>query len=188
MPKQRFGPEMISFPLPTVIVGALVEDRPNFNAIAYCGVAQSRPPMIAVSMDKNRYTHRGIIENETFSINIPSEDMIGLTNYVGTVSGLEADKSGLFTVFYGSLGTAPMIEECPAALACELVDRMDFEGKNDLLIGRVIESHIEEHLFVAGRLDLSLLKPLIFSREDHSYWALGRGLGTVDEISRSNND
>ena len=186
--KKGYGPEMISFPLPTVIVGALVDGKPNFNAIAYCGIAQSKPPILAVSMDKKRYTHSGIVENGCFSVNVPSEDMLSQTNYVGTTTGHEVDKSGIFTVFYGKIGKAPLIEECLAAMECELIDSMDFRGKNDLLIGKIVESYVDESCIERGWLDLSRLKPLIFSRSDHSYWTIGRCLGTVNEVQNVKND
>jgi flavin reductase (DIM6/NTAB) family NADH-FMN oxidoreductase RutF len=179
--KKACGPEMISFPLPVVIVGALVKGKPNFNAIAYCGVAQSKPPILAVSMDKKRYTYRGIVETGCFSVNIPSKDMLPQTNHVGTSTGHEVDKSEMFAVFYGKLGKAPLIQDCPAAIECELLESMDFGGKNDLLIGKIIESYVDEGCILGGKLDFSRLQPLIFSRSDHGYWGIGKSLGTTDD-------
>jgi flavin reductase (DIM6/NTAB) family NADH-FMN oxidoreductase RutF len=159
--------------MPVVIVGAIVHNKPNFNTIAYCGVAQSQPPMLAISMDKKRHTIIGIKEKRTFSVNIPSVEMLELTDYVGTVSGRDADKSELFNLFYGTLKTAPMIEKCPVNMECEMVDQMDFGGKNDLIIGKIVETYAEKKYLTGEYPDLKKIKPIIFTRQDHKYWETG---------------
>jgi flavin reductase (DIM6/NTAB) family NADH-FMN oxidoreductase RutF len=183
MGKRICGPQLFVLPLPTVIVGAVVEGKPNFNAIAYCGVAQSVPPMISISMDKGRHTHLGIVQNGCFSVNIPSENLLAETDYVGTVSGREVDKSALFTLYYGRLKHAPLIEECPINIECELVHTADFGGKNDLLIGRIIETHADEGCLNGTVLQMGRVKPIAFSRPDHSYWSIGGLMGKAGKVS-----
>ena len=121
MTKKSIGAKTFLYPMPTVLVGAQVEGIPNYLAVAYCGIAHHDPPMIAVSLGKNHYTNIGIKANGTFSVNIPSEDMVEVTDYCGIVSGKKEDKSPLFTSFYGKLKTAPMIEQCPINLECRVV-------------------------------------------------------------------
>jgi flavin reductase (DIM6/NTAB) family NADH-FMN oxidoreductase RutF len=176
MGKKTFGPQLFIYPMPVVIVGALVNDIPNFNTIAYCGVAQSKPPMLAISMDKRRYTIIGIKENRTFSVNIPSVEMLEAADYVGTFSGRDVDKTRLFDLFYGKLKTAPMIEECPVNIECELVDYMDFGGKNDLLIGKIAETYAEKKYLTGSYPDIKKINPIIFTRQDEKYWETGRFL------------
>lgn len=66
--------------------------------------------MLAISLNKSHYTCTGIKENGTFSINIPSVEMVAKTDYCGLVSGNDGDKSILFHTFYGILENAPMIQ------------------------------------------------------------------------------
>ena len=72
MDKTQLGPDSLLFPTPAVLVGAMVDGRANFMTAAWCGVACSKPPAISVSLRKQRHTFKGIMENRTFSINIPS--------------------------------------------------------------------------------------------------------------------
>jgi flavin reductase (DIM6/NTAB) family NADH-FMN oxidoreductase RutF len=51
-----------------VLVGAAVDERPNFMTAAWCGIAASKPPAVSVGLQKVRHTLKGIIENGTFSI------------------------------------------------------------------------------------------------------------------------
>jgi flavin reductase (DIM6/NTAB) family NADH-FMN oxidoreductase RutF len=184
MKKTTFGPQLFIYPMPTVIVGAMVRGKPNFNTIAYCGVAQSKPPMLAVSMDKKRYTNDGIRDSGSFSVNIPSKEMLTITDYIGTRSGRNIDKSVLFQVFYGKLKTAPMIEQCPVNIECELVDIVDFGGKNDLFIGRIAETYAAEKYKTGSFPDLKKVNPFVYTRHDHYYWAVGEYLGESGEVSK----
>jgi flavin reductase (DIM6/NTAB) family NADH-FMN oxidoreductase RutF len=185
MKKQRFGPQPFLYPMPTVIVGALVNGKPNFNTIAYVGIAQSRPPMICVSMDKGRFTHQGITQTGTFSVNIPSDRMVGITDFIGIYSGRNKDKTSLFSVFYGELKTAPMIEECPVNLECEVIETMDFGGKNDLFVGKIVESYAEKKYCTEGYPDIQKIRPFVFTRQDHNYWKVGEHLAEALSVGRS---
>jgi flavin reductase (DIM6/NTAB) family NADH-FMN oxidoreductase RutF len=43
---------------------------------AWCGIAAHKPPAFSVALRKERYTLEGVRENGTFSINVPSSDMV----------------------------------------------------------------------------------------------------------------
>jgi flavin reductase (DIM6/NTAB) family NADH-FMN oxidoreductase RutF len=176
MQKKQLGAKTLIYPMPVVIAGANVNGKPNFNAIAYCGVVQSSPAMISLSMDKKRYTNKGIKENNTFSINIPPESMVKITDYIGLYSGLGVDKSRLFKVFYGKLSTAPMIEECPINIECRLISVMDFNGKNDLFVGEVVETYSEDRYMTDGIPDIKKVNPILLSRYERTYWKVGEYL------------
>ena len=185
MNKKTLGPKTLLYPMPVVIVGAIVNGKPNFNTIAYCGVVQSQPPMLSISMDKKRYTHAGIMENQTFSINIPSEEMVKVTDYIGIVSGSKVDKSSLFNVFYGQLNTAPMINECPINIECSVISIMDFGGKNDMIVGKIIETYSDEKYLSDDVPDIKKVNPVVFTRFDHKYWKIGECIGEAFEIGKS---
>ena len=67
MDKLNIGPRAFLYPLPTTLVGANVNGKANYEAIAYCGVLNHAPPIIAVSSGRKHYTNVGIKENGTFS-------------------------------------------------------------------------------------------------------------------------
>jgi flavin reductase (DIM6/NTAB) family NADH-FMN oxidoreductase RutF len=52
MEKKKLGPQTLLFPMPAVLVGANVDERPNFMTAAWCGIAASKPPAISVGLDK----------------------------------------------------------------------------------------------------------------------------------------
>jgi flavin reductase (DIM6/NTAB) family NADH-FMN oxidoreductase RutF len=185
MAKKKLGQKTLLYPMPVVIVGANVDGKVNFNTIAYCGVAQSQPPMLSISMDKKRHTHKGILENKTFSVNIPSESMIQITDYIGISSGTQIDKSTLFEIFYGSLKTAPMIDECPINIECSVVTILDFGGKNDLIVGKIEETYSDEEYLSNDIPDIKKVNPIVFTRYDHKYYGIGEYIGLAYTIGQS---
>ncbi|TXT61365.1 MAG: putative NADPH-flavin oxidoreductase [Promethearchaeota archaeon] len=53
------------------------------------------------------------MKNKEFSVNIPSEDMVDVTDYCGITQGKRKDKSILFEAFFGELKNSPLINVAP---------------------------------------------------------------------------
>jgi flavin reductase (DIM6/NTAB) family NADH-FMN oxidoreductase RutF len=183
MAKVEIGAKPFLYPMPTTIVGANVNGKPNYLTIAYCAMVNSRPPLIAVSLEKSHYTNPGIKENGTFSVNIPSAALMEATDYVGIVSGHRVDKSTVFEAFYGKLGTAPMVKECPLNLECKLVQTLPLVG-DEVFIGEIVAVYSEEQYLTNGIPDIRKLDPIIFSIEDDNYWRLGEHLGKAFKVGK----
>ena len=127
-------------PLPVILVGANVHERPNYLVIGYsCPFVFGR--YIFFSLYPKRYTAIGIHENMTFSVNIPSEDLMEKAKICGSKSGRDIDKSSLFNNFYGELKTAPMIHECPVNIECKVHEILDYDS-GEGIIGKVIKSYV----------------------------------------------
>jgi flavin reductase (DIM6/NTAB) family NADH-FMN oxidoreductase RutF len=171
------------YPMPVVIVGAKKDGRANFMTAAFCGMMNIRPPVVVLGLAMNHFTTAGIRENGTFSVNLPSTSMIKVTDYCGTVSGYSVDKSDLFTVFYGKLGTAPMIEECPLTMECRLMQTIEF-SPDGAFFGEIIAAYCDDE-YMAGRMpDIARLDPLLYSMTDNGYWNIGKRLGTAWNIGK----
>jgi len=63
MNKILMGPQMLIYPMPVLLVGANVDDKPNFMTLAWSGIANSEPPMISVALRHGWYTLRSIRTN-----------------------------------------------------------------------------------------------------------------------------
>ena len=159
-------------PMPVVLVGTQISGKANFMPVGWCSRANFSPPMIACGIGNHHYTAKGILETKTFSVNIPSIDLLERTDYCGLVSGAKTDKSSVFDIFYGSLGTAPMIQQCPICLECRLIQSI-LLPTNTLFIGEISEAYADERVIVDGKPDFSLIKPLLLTMPDNHYWNLG---------------
>ena len=73
--KRKLNAINVLYPTPTVLVGAMVDGKPNYITIAHIGIVNhARPYLISLSSAKAHYTNAGIKENKAFSVNIPSEN------------------------------------------------------------------------------------------------------------------
>src|SRR5674476_345042 len=140
------------YPMPTTLVGAMVEDRPNLLTIAHVGIMD--PGSLSLGMSKAHYTNAGIKQFGTFSVNLPPAEMVQETDYCGLVSGRRVDKTKLFSVFYGKLKTAPMIAECPISMECKLTKVVDFP-KHDIFIGEIVATYAEETVLTLSLIHIS---------------------------------
>ena len=172
MEKIEVSAERLYYPMPCSLVGANVEDKANFLTVAWFTMANPKPPCVLVTLNKAHYTNAGIVENGTFSINIPSVKMVKKTDHCGLVSGKTTDKAALFKTFYGKLKTAPMIEDCPINMECTLTKTVDFPT-HDIFIGNVTATYCDEAVLTEGTVDFSKVQPILFVMNDKSYWKLG---------------
>ncbi len=183
MAKVQYGNRHLLYPQPAVIAGANVNGKPNYLTIAWCGIMQATPPLIYISVRRERYTLPGIEENGTFSVNVPSTDQATVTDYIGIRSGKNIDKSEIFTNFYGELETAPMIEECPVNMECRLVKTIDFEGTHIIFVGEIVQTHVNEECLVDGHPDGAKIDALIFTTDGY-YWKLGERLAQAHNVGQ----
>jgi flavin reductase (DIM6/NTAB) family NADH-FMN oxidoreductase RutF len=186
MTKVTIGARTLLYPLPTVLVGANVDGKANFIAVAWCGIVNSRPPMLSVSLQHPRYTLKGIKQNDTFSVNIPSVDKMLETDYCGVFSGAKRDKVAdcKFTVFYGKLENAPLINECPVNIECR-VSQMITLPSHEHIIGQVEEIHVTDSCLTNGDPDVKKVNPFLFiARPTDEYWTFGKPIGKGHSMGR----
>jgi flavin reductase (DIM6/NTAB) family NADH-FMN oxidoreductase RutF len=149
--KREFDGNILS-PLPIVLLGTLIDGRPNYCVIGYISPFDFGNHVF-FSLYKKRYTRVGIQENKTFSVNVPSEDLVNEVNICGSKSGRDFDKSTLFETFYGELETAPMIQQCPLNMECRVTDVLDYEP-NEGIVGKVVKSYADAGLVKDGAIDM----------------------------------
>jgi flavin reductase (DIM6/NTAB) family NADH-FMN oxidoreductase RutF len=186
MKKTAIGPTTLLYPKPALLIGANVDGKPNFMTVAWGGIVNQTPPMLSVSIRRARYTFRGIEKNQTFSVNIPSEDMATETDYCGIVSGKKYDKVAVcdFSVFYGKLKTAPLIDKCPVNLECSLAQIVELKT-HVLCIGQIEEIHVSEECLTNGKPDVEKVRPLIFSSgSEYAYFGLGTKLAPGFKVGK----
>ena len=165
------------YPMPTTLVGATVNGKPNFLTVAHVGILNhGTPQYLSIGLGKSHYTNAGIYENRTFSICLPSEELLVKTDYCGIMTGKKTDKAALFELFYGELKTAPMISECPVNMELRLHEVLDFKT-HDIFIGELVQTYADEGVMSAGKIDVAKLRPLLFDMASIKYWSLGPSVG-----------
>ena len=183
MSKTKLGPQTLLYPMPAVLVGSVVDGKPNFMTAAWCGIACMKPPALSVAINHTRHTLKGIQEENAFSINVPSTELVKDVDFCGIYSGKKKDKSGMFDVFYGDLETAPLIRECPINLECKLTHSLDL-GSHSLVVGEIIETHVDEDCLTDGKPDPEKIDPLIFLPAVQRYGKLGELIAKAFQVGK----
>ena len=185
MVKNKITPGTYLFPMPVVLVGALVDGKPNFMPLAWVSIAENKPPMISISMAKSHHTNKGIVEHNVFSVNIPSGEMIVKLDYCGLISGKNTDKSEIFEVFYGDLETAPMIKDAPVNLECKVINNTNIVKGHEIYTGEIINAYANDEYLTNGKPDIKKVKPIIYATGTKNYWKVGDLIGKAWSIGKS---
>jgi flavin reductase (DIM6/NTAB) family NADH-FMN oxidoreductase RutF len=138
------------------------------------------PPLVYLSSHQEHHLNKGILEHGCYSINFPTTGMLPLVDYCGQVSGRDVDKGALFEVFYGELEAAPLIEDCPLNLECQVVKEFSIEHRQ-VFVGQVVMTHVDEKLVSeeGGETRIATLEELdpILYALDNRYYRVGAPIG-----------
>ena len=174
MGKKDLGSLLALYPKPLTVVGAMVNDKPNWLIVGHTGIIGHN--RVLVSMSKSHYTNQGIISSHKLSINLVSREMLPQADYVGSVSGAKVDKSAVFAYHLGE-GGSPVIDQAPLTMECEVMDTYESEGFNNFIC-KILHTYADEKVLDGeGKLDYTKLKPVLFEFPTYSYIATGEIIG-----------
>ena len=173
MKKEQLNPNAFGFPMPVALLGTVFKGKPTFMALAWFCRVNYQPPMIGIALGRTHVTYECIRDNGCFSLSFPGEALMKETDYLGLVSAKHVDKSGVFPVFSGELPNAPLVENCPVAMECRVVESVDLPS-NTLFIGEILKAYSEGKYLRGNQVDLALSKPFLLSMPDNRYWSLGQ--------------
>lgn len=159
------------YPVITTIVGTIVDGKANFSTISHVGLMDLNT--ISVSLRKEHHSNKGITDNRTFSVNIPSVDLAREADFVGAKSGAREDKSAIFEAYYGITRTAPLIKNCPINMECYLTHVLELPLYN-VYFGSIVQTYCDEEFLKDGKIDFEKVQPILFSMIDLGYWNLGK--------------
>lgn len=180
MERVALGGKNALYPSLTTIVGAEVDGKPNWITVAHVGIMNHAygevPQYLSIGLHSSHYTNRGIHEHKEFSINIPSQSMLEITDLAGLVSGEKVDKSNLFPIERGSLIHAPLIANCPVSMELKLFQIVKL-GQHEVFIGELVNTYVKEVCLTNGTPDLAQINPLLFDFMMIDYWSIGERTG-----------
>lgn len=176
MSKILIKKELFCLPWTQTILGTHLNGKPNFMALDWLTRVNYMPPMLGVCVNRRNASHGAIRGTGEFSVNVPSTDMLDVTDYTGLVSGRSVDKSGLFQVFYGELRAAPMITECPITMECKVTQEVDLPT-NSFFIGEILNIYSEDRYLTGGDPDVKKINPFLLTMPDNRYWSVGEIAG-----------
>lgn len=178
MAKQKWKAGNMVYPLPAVLVSCGdKENNVNLMTAAWTGTICSDPPMVYVSIRKERYSHHMIQETGEYVINLTTEDLARATDFCGVRSGRDMDKfkEMRLTPVFGELKYAPMVAESPVSIECRVTQIVEL-GSHDMFMAEVTAVYVDEkYMDENGTFHLEQAKPLVYSHGQ--YYATGKHIG-----------
>ena len=175
------SPSTMLNPTPVVLVNCAEKGRPenrDMVTVAWAGTVNSEPPMVSVSLRKERYSH-GLIESSgEFVVNLPDEVMCKAVDFCGVRSGRDTDKSretGLRYIPAENMITAPAVDGAPVSLSCRVKQVIPL-GSHDMFLGEVVAVRVREDL-IDEKGSLHLEKAKLISYSHGMYQKLGDVMG-----------
>ena len=172
--KKNIGKNLALYPTPLVVVGAMVDGKPNWTLVGHLGIIGHDHVM--VSMAAPHYSNKGIKEHKSLSINIVDEAMLARADHTGCVSGSREDKSQLFPWSVGENG-APILNEAPVSMACTVEDTYCTPGFESFICTIAATYADESVLTEDGKLNYRVLKPVLFEMSTYEYLRTGEVIG-----------
>lgn len=148
--KKNIGKALALYPAPLIVVGSMVDGKPNWTLVAHAGIMAHSHLML--SMVESHYTNRGILATKNVSVNVVDESWLKEADYMGVVSGNKTDKSGTFAYTLGEQGT-PLIDKAKVSIECSVIDDYKLDGF-DNFICRIENTYASETILnKAGKID-----------------------------------
>ena len=175
--RKNFGAKAICYPMPVFIIGTYNADgSPNAMNAAWGGISEETA--ITICVDNTHKTAENLLARKAFTVSIATAGMLTACDYVGIVSGTREPekfaKAG-FHAIKSEFVDAPLIDELPMALECEL---LSYDEETCRLVGRIVNVCVDESVLSEnGKVDVTKLAPITYDPMNHHYLVLGEKVG-----------
>lgn len=175
--RKNFGAKPFLFPQPVLIIGTYDENgKANAMNAAWGGIVGADEIMIDLSHHK---TTENLMKTKAFTVSAADAEHVVACDYVGIVSGStepnKMEKAG-FTTTKSEFVNAPIINELPVTLECELVDVIG----GSKYLGRIKNVSVDERVLGEdGEISLDLFLPITYDTVHHGYYRLGERVGNA---------
>ena len=175
--RKNFGPKALCYPMPVFIISTYNADgTPNAMNAAWGGISEETE--ITLCVDSTHKTAENLLSRKAFTVSMATVSYLTACDYVGIVSGnKEPDKFAKagFHATKSAFVDAPLIDELPMALECEVTS---YDEETCRLVGRIVNVCAEESVLGEnGKVDPKKLQPITYDPMNHTYLPLGKPAG-----------
>lgn len=173
----KVGPYLA--PMPVLMIATYNDDGSvDVMNMAWGGICDT--DKVALNIGARHRTSKNIAARKAFTISVADEAHMREADYFGIASGNAVtdkfERSGL-TATKSSRVDAPVIEEFPLTLECEVV-KGDETVSGHRVVGKIVGVLADDYVLDAdGKPDIAKLRPLTFDTFHNGYYALGEKVG-----------
>lgn len=177
--KKNLGAIPAVYPMPVLMVAAYGEnDKVNVMNAAWGMICAM--DKIALFIDEEHKTTQNLLKRKAFTVSLADKEHIKPADFFGIASGNtmpdKFERSGCKAVKSGFVD-APVIEEFPVVMECELAEVVKTESMY-CIVGKIVNTAAEETVLSEnGKVDPGKLNALIFDQFQNGYYVSGEQVG-----------
>jgi len=175
--RKNFGAKHLCYPMPVFIIATYNADgSPNAMNAAWGGISEEAE--ITICVDSTHKTAENLQTRKAFTVSMATAQTVAACDYVGIVSGNEEPDKFAKAGFHATKSLfvdAPIVEELPMALECEVIS---YDVETCRLVGRIVNVCADEAVLGAdGKIDVKKLAPITLDPVHQQYLVLGDPVG-----------
>ena len=177
--KKNLGVVQAVYPMPVLMVAAYDENgKVNVMNAAWGMICNS--DRIALFIDEDHKTTQNLLKTTAFNVSLADRDHMDVADFFGIASGNRIDDKFERTGYHAVKSdrvNAPIIEEFPVVMECELLEFLDTEHVSGI-VGKIVNVKAEEAVLSEnGKVDPAKLHALMFDQFQNGYYATGAKVG-----------
>lgn len=177
--KKNLGIVQAVYPMPVLMVAAYDgQGKVNVMNAAWGMICNS--DRIALFIDEEHKTTQNILKTKAFTVSLADEAHMEAADFFGMASGNKMTDKFEHTGYHAvrsEFVNAPVIEEFPVVMECELAEVSSTESFY-AIVGRIVNTAAEESVLnEKGKVDPMKLNALIFDQFQHGYYTTGEKVG-----------
>ena len=167
------------YPMPVLMVAAYDENG-KVNVMNAAWGMMCNSDRIALFIDEDHKTTQNLLKSKAFTVSIADRAHMDVADFFGIASGNKMtdkfERTGYHAV-KSEFVNAPIIEEFPVVMECELAEVSSTESFY-AIVGKIVNTAAEESVLSEnGKVDPSKLNALIFDQFQHGYYGSGEKVG-----------
>ena len=177
--KKDLGVAAAVYPMPVLMVAAYDEnEKVNVMNVAWGQIADD--DKIILFIGEGKKTWLNILSSKAFTVALADKDHMDAADFFGIASGNRIDdkfeRTGYHAVRSDKVN-APIIEEFPVVMECELLEHLKDEYVS-AIVGKIVNVKAEEKVLdEKGKVDVTKTNALIFDQFRSGYYVTGEKAG-----------
>ncbi len=177
--RKNFGAKPWCYPQPVFIVGTYDEQGiPDAMNAAWGGIDYD--DQINLCLSEGHKTVKNLLATKAFTVSMATAGQMVACDYVGIASGNKVPDKFAKAGFHATKSefvNAPVIDELPMTIECELVS---YDPETCHLVGRIINVSADETILDEKRkIAPAKLRPITFDPVHNGYHVLGERVGNA---------
>ena len=177
--KKDLGVKPYVFQMPVLMISTYNDDGTvDVMTMAWGGISTSN--MVALNIDEDHKTTQNILKTRAFTVSLADRAHMDAADFFGIATGNKMADKFERTGYHAAKServNAPIIEEFPVVMECELAEVSQTESFY-AIVGKIVNTAAEERVLSEnGKVDPKKLDALIFDQFQHGYYVTGEQAG-----------